>query len=55
MDVHITHDRWPGNHRYQIWVDGKVEYTFFAKPPLTWSQESDTVTTYREALEYWSD
>ena len=50
MDIDLRYTKLFGDHFYQLWVDGKVYDTFFAKWPLTWSEMSDIESYYREGL-----
>jgi hypothetical protein len=48
IDVYVTEF----HPFYQVWVDGQVYDTFQARfgPPLTWAQQFDVASYYREAL-----
>lgn len=35
---------------YRVWVDGTVYDEFTSRTPLTWAQESDVASMYRDAL-----
>lgn len=47
-DVYVTES----HPIYQVWVDGKVYVTMFARsgPPLTWSQQWDMAEYFAEGL-----
>lgn len=48
IDVYVTES----HPVYQVWVNGEVYDYFIARfgPPLTWSQQWDVASGYREAL-----
>lgn len=43
-----------GQGYYRVVVDGKNYNDFVCRPPLTFSQQIDVQTYYRESLTYWS-
>ena len=49
MDVYVSE----AHPHYQVWVDGKIYDEMTMEPghhPLTWSQQWDVASGYREAL-----
>lgn len=51
-DVNLTESKsyGPRPWHYQVWVDGKIYNTFDSSSRLTWSEGTDVVILYREAM-----
>ena len=50
IDVYVTETILGGQWLYQVWVDGKVFKHFYSDSALTWSQQDEVATGFREAF-----
>ena len=50
VDVELRETNLFGQYLYRLYVDGEKYDQFFSRTPLSWSDQNDVASYYREAL-----